>query len=59
MGAANFDDIDPVAAIMEHALQMARNDIEEITGYDFMNDFAGTGSEVYTAGNYMCSSFDA
>ncbi len=53
-----FDNIDPVYCVLEHALQMARNKIEELTGYDFMNDFSGAGSEVYTYGNFMCSSYD-
>jgi len=37
---------------------MARNHIEEVAGYDFLNDFSGSGTEIYTYGNYMCSSYD-
>ncbi len=37
---------------------MARNYIDEVTGYDFLNDFSGSGSEIYTFGNYLCSSYD-
>ena len=47
-----------MAAILEHALQMARNEIEQATGYDFMNDFSGTGHEIYTYGNYLGSDYD-
>ena len=43
---------------MEHALQMARNDICEATGYDFLNDGTFSGREIYTYGNYMGSSYD-
>jgi len=36
---------------------MARNKIDDVTKYDFINDYSGTG-EIYTYGNYMCSSYD-
>ena len=57
-GLADYTDIDPVYSVLDHILQMARNHIEEVTGYDFMNDFSGTETEIYTYGNYMCSSYD-
>lgn len=57
-GFWDFEKLDPVYCILEHILQMARNQIEELTGYDFMNDFSGSWSEIYTYGNFMCSSFD-
>jgi len=57
-GYESFDHIDPVASILEHILQMARNKIEEVTSYDFLNDFSGTTSEIYTHSNFMCSSYD-
>ena len=56
-GYEDFKSIDPVACILDHALQMSRNKIEEVTGYDFINDYLGSG-EIYTYGNYMCSSYD-
>jgi len=37
---------------------MARSHIEKVTGYDVMNDFSGHGTEIYTYGNYLCSSYD-
>lgn len=58
-GYLNYNHIDPIASVLEHILQMARNEIEAATGYDFINDFSGAGSEIYTHSNYMCSSYDA
>ena len=50
-------DVDPVYIIYEHILQMARNEIEKNTKFDFINDIRG--EEIYTAGNiirsYDCS----
>jgi len=40
-GMDNYGDVDPVYVILDHILQMARNHIEQITGYDFINDFSG------------------
>ena len=37
---------------------MARNEIDSVLGYDFLNDFSGGGTEFYTAGNYMATSYD-
>ncbi len=58
IGLESFDDIDPVYCILEHILQSSRNLIEEITGYDFINDYSGTGTEISTYWNFMCSSYD-
>ena len=53
----DMDDLDIVAIVYEHELQMARNKIDSVLGYDFLNDFSGdTG--FYVAGNYMATSFD-
>ncbi len=57
-GDWDYTNVDPVYSVLDHILQMARNHIEEVTGYDFMNDFSGTETEIYTYGNYMCSSYD-
>ena len=48
MGYASYENFDPVASILDHILQIARNKIEEITGYDFLNDYSGSGTEIYT-----------
>ena len=53
-----FENINPVASVLEHALQMTRNHIEEITWYDFQNDNNLHSTEIYTYWNYMCSSYD-
>ena len=58
-GYPDHSQIDPVATVLEHILQMARNEISEVTWYDFLNDFSGSGTEIYTHGNYMCSSYDS
>jgi len=54
----SLSDIDPVATVYEHELQMARNKIDSVIGYDFLNDFEGDGTEIYTAGNFLATSFD-
>ena len=54
----DFKNIDPVASVLDHILQMTRNKIEELTGYDFINDFSWNWTEIYTYWNYMCSSYD-
>jgi hypothetical protein len=30
----------------------------EVTGYDFMTDFSGSGTKIYTHGNFICSQLD-
>ena len=54
---ASFDNMDPVYCILDHILQMARNEIDDVLGYDFQNHFRGD-TEFYTDGNFMCSSYD-
>lgn len=58
MGYSSWDNFDPVYSVLEHVVQSARNKISEVTGYDFMNDYSGSGSEIYAHGNFMCSSID-
>jgi len=48
VGYTDYESIDPVYCILDHVLQMSRNAIEELTGYDFINDFSGIGTEIYT-----------
>lgn len=57
-GLSGYEWIDPVYLVMDHALYLARNKICEITGYDFIDDFNKSGSEIYTYWNYMCSFYD-
>jgi len=52
-----FENVDPVYCVLEHILQMAKNKIEDVTGYDFQCDFHGD-TEFYTYGNFMCSDYD-
>lgn len=47
-------DIDPVGAIYDAILQDARSEIEEETGFDFVND----GAEIWVSANYMATSYD-
>lgn len=54
----DLSDVDPVATVYEHELQMARNKIDSVLDYDFINDFEGDGTEIYTAGNFLATSFD-
>ena len=54
----DMDDLDIVAIVYEHELQMARNKIDSVLGYDFLNDTEHGGTEFYVAGNYMATSFD-
>ena len=37
-----WDGIDPVYCVLDYVLQEAANEILEVTGYDFINDFSGT-----------------
>ena len=52
-----IEDIDVVSQVYDHILQMARNRISNVLDYDFQNDFSG-GTEIYTAGNYLATSYD-
>jgi hypothetical protein len=45
---------DPVACVYESILQEARNEIDDLTNFDFVNDNA----EIYVAGNYCATSYD-
>ena len=54
--SVKIGDIDVVAQVYEHTLQMARNKICDVLDYDFIND--SKCGEICTAGNYMCTSFD-
>jgi hypothetical protein len=51
----NITKLDPCYEILEHILQMAGNYIDEIIGYDLVNDNNGS---IYTYGNYMDSSYN-
>lgn len=51
-----IEDCDPVYCVMDSILQEARNEICEITNFDISNDC--TNGEIYTAGNFMCTSYD-
>ena len=54
----DLNDVDVVAQVYDHELQMARNKTDEVLGYDFINDFEGDGTEFYTAGNFLATTFD-
>ena len=34
-GADLYDKMDPVYCVLDHILQMARNEIDDVLGYDF------------------------
>jgi len=51
-----MDDIDIVGEVYEHELQLARNEIDRVLGFDLLNDAKGNTIEVHY--NYMASSFD-
>lgn len=46
-------ELDPCYVVMDSVLQIARNEIEEMTGFDLQND-AG----FYTAGNFCATTYD-
>lgn len=48
--------VDPVDIVYDSILQHARNEIEQLTGYDLSNDCAS--GEIYVAGNFCCTSYD-
>lgn len=52
-----LDKIDICYVACDYILQMARNKISEVIDFDIVNDIKG-GTEFYTSGNYMCTSFD-
>jgi hypothetical protein len=49
-------DIDICYVAYEHILQLARNRIEDVLCFDFLNE--GQGRDIYTYGNYVCSQYD-
>lgn len=53
-----YEDIDVVSVLYDYILQMARNKINQVLKYDFLNDFSGDGNEFYVAGNYMATTYD-
>ncbi len=57
-GRDDFSYIDPVYCILDHILRMARNEINDVLSYDFINDLT-CGEEIYTYGNFMCSIYIA
>ena len=54
-GISKLSDIDPNYVIYDSLLQEARNEIDELTDIDILNDLS---EEVYVSGNYMCTTLD-
>ena len=54
-GINKLSEIDPNYIAYDGLLQEARNDIDELTDIDIMNDLS---EEVNVYGNYMCTSLD-
>lgn len=48
-----IDKCDPVYCVYDAILQEARNEIEELINYDFLNDFSGNGEGIYVFGNFL------
>lgn len=46
-------DLDPCYVVMDAILQMARNEIIDVAGFDIQND-----ASFYTAGNFCATSYD-
>ena len=46
-------ELDPCYVVMDSILQIARNEIEGVTGFDLQND-----ASFYTQGNFMASTYD-
>lgn len=53
--SAKIDDCDPCYCVYDAILQEARNEFYDLINYDFIND---ASSEIYTAGNFMATSYD-
>lgn len=49
-----LDKIDPVYVAYDSILQKVRNKIDDLIGFDFLND----GAEIDTISNFMCTSYD-
>ncbi|WP_316799706.1 hypothetical protein [Pedobacter frigidisoli] len=50
---AKMKDVDPCFIVMDSIFQHARNEIDEISGFDICND-----ADFFVYGNFMCSSFE-
>ncbi len=48
-----IDECDPVYCVYESLMQEARNEIEDLINYDFLNDFSGDSGEIYVFGNFL------
>lgn len=57
IGDDSLDNIDVIALVYEQALQEARNEIDDKTGFDLIND-SEASTPIYTAGNYIGTSYD-
>jgi D-mannonate dehydratase len=53
-----IDEVDPCYCVYDSILQEARTEIDELTGYDFCNDLSTNTTEIYTAANFMATSYD-
>lgn len=53
---SKIEDCDPVYCVYDSLMQSARNEIDELTGFDLCNDMDSGHIDVY--GNFMCTSFD-
>ena len=49
-----IEDCDPVYCVYDAILQEARNEIDDLINFDFLND----GAEIYTSGNFTATSYD-
>jgi hypothetical protein len=58
IGEYDYKKIDPNYVAYDYVLQMARNAIYEVCKYDFINDYNGGDTEIYTSGNYCCTQYD-
>lgn len=52
-----LQNIDVCFVAYDTILQEVRNKIEEVLGFDFLNE--GDGTDIYTYGNYMATSYDS
>jgi len=50
----SIDKCDPCYCVYDSILQTVRGEIEDLTGFDFLND----GADIDTVGNYCCTSYD-
>ena len=54
--ATPYEKIDPVYCVYDSILHEARSEISDLTNFDFCNDMKS--GEIYTYGNFMCTSYD-